>query len=267
MIGRYTSSQKITDGSIVARRKIISAGYDTHWHEFYEIELVISGNGSYIIDGVQYPIKPGMLYFMSPVNFHSVQTMDTDIYNIMFMGDTCNKDILYKLSSSRKSDCIHLSGTNLQLVTDLINEMISANQNKDYVYTSALLNCLLCKMCNLSESDSSRALTKIQKTLLYVQNNFRSGLTLEDVAKDANVTPAYMSRIFKTKCGMNFKEYLDSIRYDYASKLLEHSDMSVTDICFESGFNDYSNFARSFKHKYGMSPGQYRNRNDKINKA
>ena len=136
---------------------------------------------------------------MSPFNFHSVKTTGCDIYNIMFMGDTCNKDILYKLSSSRKSDCIQLSDTNIQLATSLINEMITANKNKDYVYTSALLNCLLCKMCNLSESDTSRALTKIQKTLLYVQNNFRSGLTLEDVARDANVTPAYMSRIFKTK--------------------------------------------------------------------
>ncbi|MBQ7900403.1 MAG: helix-turn-helix domain-containing protein [Clostridia bacterium] len=264
MIGRYTSSQKITDGSIVARRKYISAGYDTHWHEFYEIELVVSGDGSYVIDGVCYPIKPGMLYFMSPVNFHSVQTCNTDIYNIMFMGDTCNKEILYKLSSSRRSDCISLGGNNLQLITSLIDEMITSTKNKDYTYTSALLNCLLCKMCNLSECDSSRALTKIQKTLLYVQNNFRSGITLEDVATQANVTPAYMSRIFKEKCGMNFKQYLDNIRYDYASKLLEHSDMSVTDICFESGFNDYSNFARSFKQRFGTSPGQYREKHDEM---
>jgi len=67
-----------------------------------------------------------------------------------------------------------------------------------------------------------------------------------------------MSSLFVKESGINFKEYLSTIRLDYARKLLEFSDMSVTDICFESGFNDYANFERSFKRKYNISPRQHR---------
>ena len=67
-----------------------------------------------------------------------------------------------------------------------------------------------------------------------------------------------MSSIFLKDCGVNFKDYLSSIRFDYAKKMLEFSDMTVTDICFESGINDYANFERSFKAKFGISPREYR---------
>ena len=56
MIDRYTRLQKIADGTMKVKEKTIY-DYPTHWHEFYEIELILSGSGSYVIDGVERKIE------------------------------------------------------------------------------------------------------------------------------------------------------------------------------------------------------------------
>ncbi len=259
MIQRFTKQQKIMKGDISASRKIISCNYDTHWHEFYEIEIVISGEGTYTVDGVEYPIKKGMLFFMSPFNFHSVKTINCDIYNIMFMGEMCDKNLLYKASLSKSGAGIMLDGKDLSVIGGFVDEMELAEKKGNLEYIIQLLNTILAKICTLSKADGVTELTKLQKGVLFIHKNFRTGITLGDVAKTLNVTPSYMSRIFTESLGITFKQYLNEIRYNYAMRLLMHSDMSATEICYESGFNDYSNFSRSFKKKFGISPGQFRN--------
>ena len=98
MIDRYTKLQKMKNEKIMVKEKNICS-YPTHWHEFYEVELIISGSGSYIIDGVVQPIKKNMLFFMTPVNFHKVITDSSHVITLMFMGEACDNDMLLKLST------------------------------------------------------------------------------------------------------------------------------------------------------------------------
>ena len=83
-------------------------------------------------------------------------------------------------------------------------------------------------------------------------------LKLEDVASEVALAPTYFSRLFKAEKGINFKVYLNNMRFEYAKKLLEHTDMTVLQICTECGFNDYPNFIRRFKQHTGYYPVQYR---------
>lgn len=62
MIKRYTMQQNITNNDISILKKHISGSFDSHWHEFYEIEYIISGSGKYIIDDNSYQIQPGMIF-------------------------------------------------------------------------------------------------------------------------------------------------------------------------------------------------------------
>ena len=94
---RFTRENNISDGIISASKKRINGSFVTHWHEFYEIEYILSGSGTYTIDGHEYPIRPGMIFFMTPVNFHSVNALDAEIYNIMFSGSACNEIYLSAL--------------------------------------------------------------------------------------------------------------------------------------------------------------------------
>ena len=92
----------------------------------------------------------------------------------------------------------------------------------------------------------------------YIINHFREKVTLEDVAKYVGLTPTYASAVFKKEMDTNFKKYLNDLRFSYAKKLLTCSDMSVTQICGECGFEDYPNFIRRFRERFGMSPSQVR---------
>lgn len=257
MIDRYTKLQKIKNKKIMVKEKHILS-YPTHWHEFYEIELIISGSGSYIIDGVEQRIEKNMLFFMTPVNFHKVITNGSQVVTLMFMGEVCDSDMLYKLSSVFDSDSVMLSEEEAQYLATVMHELNIACTENDDAYSFHLLNSILGKICRINKMHSHGCMSRVQKAMLYIQNHFRNEVELSDIAAAADVTPSYMSSIFSKECGVSFKEYLSSIRYEYAKKLLEYSDMTVTDICFESGFCDYANFERHFKDRFSLSPRQYR---------
>ena len=257
MIDRYTRLQKISNGNIKVKEKTIY-DYPTHWHEFYEIELILSGSGSYIIDGTERQIEKNMLFFMTPANFHRVSTCGSEVITIMFMGQACDKSMLFRLSSVFDSDCVRLSDEDTAYLASVMRELNSAVASDDSEYSFHLLNSILGKLCRLTDKAPSGHLSKVQKAILYIHNNFRSGISLSDAAQASGVTPSYLSSIFIRNCGTNFKEYLNGIRFDYAKKLLAFSDMTVTDICYESGFNDYANFERNFRTRFGMSPKEYR---------
>ena len=57
---------------------------------------------------------------------------------------------------------------------------------------------------------------------------------------------------------MNFKEYVSNVRFEYVEKLLKYTNMTTVQISADSGFNDYPNFSRSFKKRFGTSPQKYR---------
>lgn len=259
MIDRYTKSQKIKNHKIMVKEKFISS-YPTHWHEFYEIELVISGNGKYIIDGVEQKIEKNMLFFMTPVNFHKVITDCSEVITLMFMGEVCDSHMLFELSSVFGSGSVRLSDEDAHYLAVVMHELNVASANNDDEYSFHLLNSILGKICRLNNPHTRGYMSRVQKAMLYIQNNFRNNIGLSDVASDASVTPSYMSSVFSKECGVSFKEYLNTLRYDYAKKLLEYSDMTVTEICYESGFSDYANFERHFKEKFSVSPKQYRAR-------
>jgi len=257
MIDRYTRLQKIKNEKVMVKEKNIRS-YPTHWHEFYEIELIISGSGSYIIDGVEQKIERNMLFFMTPVNFHKVITEGSQVITLMFTGEICDRNMLFKLSTVFNSDSVKLSDEDAGYLAAVMHELNLASSDNDDEYSFYLLNCILGKICRIKNAHRHGYMSRVQKAMLYIQNNFRNNIGLSDIAADAAVTPSYMSSIFLKECGVNFKEYLTAIRYDYAKKLLEYSNMTITDICFESGFCDYANFERHFRERYSVSPSQYR---------
>ena len=257
MIERYTRLQKIKNGKIMVKEKNIRS-YPTHWHEFYEVELILSGSGSYIIDGVTRNIERNMLFFMTPQDFHKVITDASEVITLMFMPEACDIDILFNLSSVFDAGGVLLSVADVRYFEAIMRELNVASCENDDEYSFYLLNSILGKMCRLKNSYKQSRISKAKKAMLYVQNNFRNNITLDDVACFVDLAPSYLSSLFLKECGINFKDYLGSIRYDYVKRLLEYSNMTVTDICYESGFCDYANFERNFKKRFCISPTDYR---------
>lgn len=92
----------------------------------------------------------------------------------------------------------------------------------------------------------------------YIFEHYMRELPLEEVASHLGMKPTYFSRFFKRATGRCYVEFVNSLRISKSCELLLDQDKPVTDVCFESGFNNLSNFNRRFQQLKGMTPSCYR---------
>lgn len=91
----------------------------------------------------------------------------------------------------------------------------------------------------------------------YIYDHFTEKITVKDIAGIANMTETSFCRYFKTRTLKNFTKFLTEIRISYACQLLSNTNYSVTNVCFESGFNELPYFTRQFKKVMSLSPQEY----------
>ena len=91
----------------------------------------------------------------------------------------------------------------------------------------------------------------------YIFKNFKNPIHSKDVAEVAHMNASAFSRFFKRVHRKTFTKYLNEIRVGYACKLLMEQKSNVSLVCYESGFNNISNFNRQFKSIMHMSPTEY----------
>jgi len=115
-------------------------------------------------------------------------------------------------------------------------------------------------MLEVSLQDSDRMNTIFN----FVQKNFRRSIALEEVADLAHMTVPSFCRFFKKKSGKNFTRFVNEYRLVHASKLLSEETSSISQVCLECGFNNFSHFNKEFKQFTGKSPSAYRNELRKI---
>ncbi len=99
---------------------------------------------------------------------------------------------------------------------------------------------------------------RIEKVFEYMNNNFDKPLTLEEVAKIANMSIVSFSRFIKKHTGFSFIESLNEIRLGHVSRMLIDTTQSIAEIAFKCGFNNIANFNRTFKNRKGMTPREFR---------
>jgi len=100
---------------------------------------------------------------------------------------------------------------------------------------------------------------KVLKAVRYLQQNYPEAVSLKQVAARIGVSEERLSRLFHRSLGVTFSEYLNRLRLDQCRKLLEQTDLSITEIAFASGFQSISQFNRRFRSAEGMTPRAYRN--------
>jgi AraC-like DNA-binding protein len=105
-----------------------------------------------------------------------------------------------------------------------------------------------------NEVDSDR----IKKVLEHVSEHFQDQIRLDDVAQLANMSESAFSRYFKKRTRKTFSSFLTEIRIEFACKLLQNDKMSISQIAFDSGFYNLSNFNRQFKTIKKITPLAYR---------
>lgn len=104
----------------------------------------------------------------------------------------------------------------------------------------------------------NRSQRPIRLAKKYVQDNFYTQVTLEDVADAINLSPAYLSTMFKKEMGLGFVDYLISCRMEAAREMLKTSDLSINEIAEKVGYTDSRHFSKTFNKVVGLKPSAYR---------
>lgn len=91
----------------------------------------------------------------------------------------------------------------------------------------------------------------------YSIRNFRNKIQLEEIAAMANISPNSFCRYFKSRTRKTFSQFLIELRVGHACKLLIENNLSIKQICYESGFNNFTSFHKYFKMITGKSPLTY----------
>lgn len=126
-----------------------------------------------------------------------------------------------------------------------------------------LLEIFSRKMCGnawrIRELEACLERPQIRNARAIVEERFReSDLRLSDAAASAGISVAHFSHVFHKETGVPFTSYVQSRRIEEAKRLLAETDQTITEICFECGFNSLTHFNRVFRRGEGCSPRQYR---------
>ena len=239
-----------------------------HWHDFYELEIVLAGEGIASVNGKVYPMSKGSLFFITPTDFHSFTSYDStmEILNLGF-ASSC-------IEASNFSDMLSFSERIICNVDDkelayfkymimLIEEEMNNDKYLSKQYTSQILLCILITLFRLGRNTDTiqNVNSSVQRILHYIHTHFKEQISLEDVAKYTEYSEGHICRLLKQSLGCTFKEYLTNLRMTHAEQMLMCSSESISDIAYFCGFSSLSHFINVFKKKHRISPRQYRKEN------
>ena len=117
---------------------------------------------------------------------------------------------------------------------------------------------LLKLIDNLSRSKGQ--LTAVAEVTQYIDNHLDAKLSREQLAGLVYLSPDHLNRIFKQEHGVSIYEYIVNKRIALAADMLENTDLKLNAIALNIGYNNFSQFSKAFKDRYGMNPRDYRNR-------
>ena len=256
--------------SINKRREIFSDEFD-HWHQRTEFVYILDGECDIRVGNTCYICKPGDFVVIHSGEVHSFKSDDVCIMYIA----TFNPGIVYNFQSEVcflknyiTAEELKKSGLDNEL-NKTFKEMLDEKTNAmtwnevviqaDVIRLYSLLVRYFEKTIHPNDKNISR-FKKFQASLMYISEHFSENITLEDIAREINYNKTYVSTLFVTYTGVNFKKYLDRIRINKAMELIRNTDLKITDIALKCGYENIRTFNYVFKRIQGFAPTKIRNK-------
>ncbi len=112
----------------------------------------------------------------------------------------------------------------------------------------------------ITEKSVGQQLLSVKKITAYIDSNLSQPLSIDEIAAEFGLSANYFSTLFKRQCGCTVLEYLTEKRLTRAAQLLDSSNLKITQISTQLGYQNPSYFCALFAKKYGMTPSQYKKR-------
>ena len=250
-----------------------------HWHDEFEIIYVRSGFLTVSISGESYIGKTGDAFVVSPGNLHLMgsQTGTVDYYTFLFplkyisfrTDDMLDEKLLEPLNSGHLMICPRVNDTAKELCEQLIKIYEAKNDESEskittQVRTKIILLQFILEMWEkgfVIENDKSGRNTIEKEMISYIQQNFMEKISLKEFGEQFHLSEKYISRYFKEHFHITLSQYVTYLRLEHAKQLLQDTDIPVTDVAMQSGYQNVSYFIRSFQKAYAVSPLKYRKNN------
>ncbi len=226
-----------------------------HTHDYFELEFLTLGKAVHHLNAEQYEIGKGSVLFLTPADCHWVDfDGEAILWNISFTERAISEKTLkrvYDVSQYHRT----VDDETLQKLEE------SAALLKKETETTGFVQPLLEYVLSLILPEGQpEQITPVKNALYFAQTRFRDDPTLAQAAELACLSPVYFGHLFKKTYGASFSEYINRQKTECAKTLLS-GGLSVSQTCFESGFNSLSNFLKVFKAATGVSPKEYQKRN------
>lgn len=244
-----------------------------HWHQRMEIVYIKRGSCTVNIAKKSYCAKSGDIIFIHSGEIHSYASYTEDIIVRIF---TFNPSVIQQLKletvyiqshiTNRMLQTSELSVKAKEIFDEIYEESKLSLHLSDNIIISDLIKLysLLARHFRNSDMTANKNLSKFeafQEALEYISCNYMEKITLKDVSDKINYCPAYISTMFISFTGVNFKTYIDTIRIKHAIDLLKKTDKTIAYIAAECGYENLKTFNNTFKRITGISPSELRAEN------
>lgn len=246
-----------------------------HCHDFIELSYIISGDLVYNINDKHYPVSSRTLIPCNPGVYHQEfiekETPVRELYiglkglKVKNLKDNfiISNDFQGPFEFHHFSDDFH----------DCCLEIIKEQQTKD-IGSALVIKSLVMKLIAIiikelnydfkkrNDVDSSNVFynkaTIVNMILDYLDKNYMTNISLDDISKNFYVSSVYISKIFKERMGESPINYLIHLRLSKSIDLLKNSTLSIKEIADSVGYKDAYYFSKLFKKYYGISPSKYK---------
>ena len=243
-----------------------------HYHSEVEIVRCDKGSVGIVFEKESKSLKCGEIAVFMPYEIHDVITERDSAAVVIKMRPITKssefdiENIVLDKHFLKSGDCGY------ETVNSLISRIKTEKSNETAGFEIALAaysnEALLEILRNIPSKHISKEearfrhknIAAFKRVTEYIKANFKTNISLADVAKYCGYSKFYFSRMFKEMTGMLFVDYLAAYRTKEAVRLMENTDFSQLDIAVEVGFNSYQRYVFSFKKIYGETPQKYKNR-------
>lgn len=258
---------------------------EAHWHDHVELNLLLAGGMTYLINGKQVRLRAGALYCFWAAVPHQVTAADArtelaciylpfaDLLALVISGDFKNDlmsgsvlttpgvdpaDIL--LVSRWARDWAGASDRLADIMRDEVRLRLR-RLSVDHVRADTVEGSIEPEpRRNTRQATERRVVARVQQMTSYINEEFAKPINVAAVAKVGGLHPTNATAIFQKVLGRSIAQYLRQRRLNHALRLLANTDMAIIEVAFESGHGSLSRFYDAFQRQVGCTPKDYRRR-------
>ena len=266
---------------ISIERREPQEAFGPHAHEFAELVIVTGGKGLHVTERDTWNLTAGDVFVISgPCEHEYRNLMNLSLVNILYQPKQLGLRLmdlhsvpgyhaLFTLGPGRRQQHsakapLHLSGRELASITAVVDRLEAELGKREpgfgFMAMAAFMQIIgeLSRCYGRNRSPDGRALLRVGEALSHLERKIRGEVNLDELASIAHMSRRSFLRVFRSATGTSPLAWLIERRIQHACNLLRHTDLSVTEIAFEVGFNDSNYFTRQFRKVTGQAPREYR---------